>query len=148
MRPPIARLLAAAAQLAVSELNTRLADHGHPGMRPTFGYALLAIDEDGTTTSQLGTRLAMTKQGAAKVVDQLVTRGYARRRPHPSDRRAQVVVRTRRGDDLLSAAEAIQRELEREWATMVGAKDVAALRRALEHLLDAGEAGTPLRPLA
>src|SRR5689334_24600680 len=94
---PLARLLSAAAQLAITELNERLAADGHPGMRPVFGYALLAIEDGGTTTSQLGARLGMTKQGAAKVVEQLLRRGYVRRRAHPSDRRAQIVVRTAKG---------------------------------------------------
>jgi DNA-binding MarR family transcriptional regulator len=147
MHPPIARLLSAAAQLAITELNERLAARGHPDMRPAFGYALLAIDGHGTTTSQLGARLAMTKQGAAKVADQLIGRGYVRRRAHPTDRRAQILVRTPKGDDVLRLAEDIQRDLEREWADRARARDLVAMRRALEQVL-AVDAPATLRPLA
>ncbi|CAM5506550.1 hypothetical protein SHIRM173S_11637 [Streptomyces hirsutus] len=39
----------------------------------------------------------MTKQAASQLVDELVRKGYAERRPHPADARARLVVLTGSG---------------------------------------------------
>lgn len=142
---PLARLLAAATQIAVQRLNATLAERGYQDLRPADGYALLALGEDGATTSELGVRLGVTKQAAAKIAVRLERAGYAARTAHPHDGRAQLLQRTRRGEALLRDAARVQREIEREWARAAGASEVAALRATLEAVLR--EAGDE-RPLA
>lgn len=133
---PLARLLSAATQIAVARLNEELAGRGYPDLRPAYGYALLALGADGATTSQLGARVGVTKQAAAKIVSHLEESGYVDRDEHPSDGRAQLLRRTARGEALLLAAAEIQEEIEREWAAAAGAAKVRALRSALEAVLE------------
>lgn len=143
---PLARLLSAAAQHAITQLNERLAAEGHPDARPAFGYALLAVGADGATASELAGHLGITKQAVAKLAARLEALGYLERRAHDRDARAQLLLRTPRADDLLARAERIQRELEQEWAERAGPRRMATARAALEAATSDSERRT-LRPL-
>jgi DNA-binding MarR family transcriptional regulator len=146
---PIARLLAAATRMTIESLHGELAGLGHGDLRPAHGYALNAVGEQGTTTARLAADLGMTKQGAAKLVATLVRDGYLARSEHAGDARARLLTLTPRGRELLASAERIQRELEARWAHAAGPEDVAALRRALEVVVDErfGAGPPPLRPI-
>lgn len=144
---PLARLLSATTRLIIELLHAELAEAGHPGMRPAYGYALVAIGRDGTTTSRLATELGMTKQGASKLVAALHDLGYVERRAHTRDRRAQLLTLTARGADLLRRSEDIQARLEGEWAELIGERNMRTLRRGLERVTEEAGAGTHLRPI-
>ena len=143
---PIARLLSAATQLTIELLHAELADAGHPGMRPAYGYALVAVGRAGMTTSRLAAELGMTKQGAAKLVASLEGLGYLERRAHGKDRRAQLLEITPRGADLLRRSEEIQARLEGEWAELIGERNMRTLRRGLERVTEDAGPGA-LRPI-
>lgn len=143
---PLARLLSAATRALVEELHERLAAEGHSDMRPAYGYALVAIAGEAATTARLGELLGMTKQGAGKLVSALEERGYVQREAHPADARAQLVVPTARGRDLLERSARIQAELEAEWEERLGQRTARALRRGLEQAVGAPEA-LDLRPI-
>lgn len=137
---PIARLLSVATRAVIDDMHAELARRGHDDLRPVFGFALNALGDGdaGLTTAALAGRLGMTKQGAAKLVAQLEAAGYAERRPDPDDARAQRVVVTTRGHDLLTQAAAVQDAMER-------ALGAPGLREGLERLVAGRE--VPLRPL-
>ena len=59
-------LLAGAFRDGVDALHVELAEQGHPEARPLHGFALQAIGPDGCTINELGQRLGVTKQAAAK----------------------------------------------------------------------------------
>ncbi len=144
---PLARLLSATTQMAVHRLNEELAAQGYPNLRPAHGYAVLAVGPDGATTSQLGAQLGITKQAAAKLASQLERDGYLRRVDHPSDGRAQLLLRTERGEELLQAAVKAQDQIERDWAREIGEEKIHAMRSALESVLGQAPPGAPLRRL-
>ena len=50
----------------VDEVVAELERRGHPGVRPGHGFALRAIDGGADTAAELGRRLSVTKQAAAK----------------------------------------------------------------------------------
>ena len=79
-----------------------LARRGRPDARPLHGFALQAVGPGGTTTSELGRRLGVSKQAAAKTVAGLERLGYVARGADVRDSRAQRVVRTPRGEELLA----------------------------------------------
>lgn len=143
---PLARLLSAATRALVDDLHERLAGEGHPRMRPAYGYALVALDQEPATTAALASTLRMTKQGAAKLVASLEELGYVTREAHPQDARAQLVAVTARGRDLLTRSERIQRELEDELEQRVGPRSARTMRRALERAT-AGRDPRDLRPI-
>jgi DNA-binding MarR family transcriptional regulator len=144
---PLARLLSAATRAVIERLHEELAEAGHPGMRPAYGYALVAIGDDGSTASRLAVELGMTKQGAAKLVAALRELGYVERGGHAADRRARPLALTPRGVDLLRRSEEIQARIEREWAALVGERDMLALRRGLEAATGDADAPSQLRPI-
>jgi DNA-binding MarR family transcriptional regulator len=132
-------LLAGAFRALVDELHRELAGRGHPRLRPVHGFALQAVGRDGATTAELGRRLGVSKQAAAKTVAGLAALGYVRREAEPHDRRARRVVLTPHGVDCLEASAEIFGRLRDRWAGALGAARVAALEDDLEAM--AGGAG-------
>jgi DNA-binding MarR family transcriptional regulator len=59
------------------------------------------IMEEPAGPTDLAHRLGLTSAAASAIVDRLVARGHAERRPHPSDRRRTVVVPTESGREEL-----------------------------------------------
>ena len=143
MSEPLARLLATVFREAVDQMNEELRRRGHEELRPVHGF-ILNLVADGTTTSELASQLGITKQGAAKLVTNLVSTGYLDRQPHPSDRRATLITLTPRGRDALAAAAAAQNSIEARWATMLGNNQMKTMRTVLEQLAEQSQA--TLRP--
>jgi DNA-binding MarR family transcriptional regulator len=67
---------------------------------------------------------------ATVVVDDLESQGLARRRPHPTDRRAKVVEVTRKGENMAKRADALL-STPPPALSALGADDLEALRRIL-----------------
>lgn len=72
----------------------------------------------------------MTKQAASQLVDELVRKGFAERRPHPADARARLVVLTEAGWACTRAAEEAAAEAVRVWSEALGESEVRALGRS------------------
>ena len=85
--------------------------------------------------------MGMTKQAASKLLDAMEGLGYIRRLSHEGDARAKVIGLTPRGMQLLETVEEIYRELEAEWAAILGAPQLEALRRDLTAVLKATNGG-------
>jgi DNA-binding MarR family transcriptional regulator len=143
MSEPLARLLATVFREAVDQMHEELRRSGHEELRPVHGF-ILNLVADGTTTSELASQLGVTKQGAAKLVTNLVSTGYLDRQPHPSDGRATLITLTPRGRDALAAAAAAQNAIEARWAEMLGTTRMKTMRSVLEQLAEQGHAS--LRP--
>jgi DNA-binding MarR family transcriptional regulator len=56
-------------QLLIDGLHERLRGHGYHDVKPSFGFVLLAIRDQPTTTTELATRLAISKQAVSKLLD-------------------------------------------------------------------------------
>lgn len=140
MRPSfeLPLLLLAAFRTVIDELHDELAAAGHPDARPAHGFALQAIGVDGASASELGRRLGVSKQAAAKTAAALVDLGYAVREPDPADARATRIRRTPRGEDLLARSEASFVRQHQELAAQLGARRLAQLEDDLEQI--AGDA--------
>ena len=101
-----------------------------------------------TTSSELAALMGTTKQAASKLVDSMESAGYVRRSAGDDDARQRPVHLTAKGARLLETVERIYRELEAEWADVIGAAGVEALRRDLVEVLTDAETGVlpPVRP--
>jgi DNA-binding MarR family transcriptional regulator len=132
-----------AGQAAIEELHRRLAERGHPDVRPAHGYAFQAIGAEGATAPDLGERLGVTKQAAGQMVDELTRLGYVTREPDPSDGRRRVVKLTPRGVDCLRMSAEAFEEIVAEWRAR--GDDVDAAVAALSGLADLS--GGRLRPI-
>jgi DNA-binding MarR family transcriptional regulator len=127
-------LLAGAFRAIVDELHEQLADAGHPGARPIHGFALQAVGPDGATVSELGRRLGVTKQAAAKTVASLEALGYVHRGAHPEDQRAALVKRAALGDEMLGLSAQIFGRIHAEIATRLGRAELEELEAALNAI--------------
>lgn len=145
---PLARLFAMAFRYLIDELHARLVDKGWPGMRPPYGFVLVAARERPLTSGAIAELMGMTKQAASKLVDAMEGEGYVSRRVDGGDARAKRVELTPLGRKLLAAVEEIYADLEAEWAEVVGRPRVEAVRADLLAVLRATHDGAlpPVRP--
>src|ERR1700748_3653763 len=89
------------------ELFAKLAEQGHPDMRPRHGAVMAFLDREGTRATDLARLSGRHKQVITTLVDELTDLGYVERRPDPDDRRAKLVVPTARGLDEIKRADTI-----------------------------------------
>jgi DNA-binding MarR family transcriptional regulator len=139
---PLARLFAMAYRLLVDELHERLADRGWTGVRPAFGFVLLALRDAPASLRDLPDVLGTTKQAVSKLVDAMVAAGFVQRVADPGDARAKRVQLSARGRALLSDVEAIWADLEAGWAQALGHGRLDDLRADLETVLRAAHGGS------
>ena len=128
-------LLFAGFRSLIDETHRRLADQGHPDLRPAHGFAMQAVGLGGVSASELGRRLGVSKQATSKLLDAMEDGGYVRRRPDEHDGRVKVVGIEPRGRELLDAVEAVYVELEEGWAEVIGVTGLEQTRRRLERVL-------------
>jgi DNA-binding MarR family transcriptional regulator len=134
-RRPLPALLTEVKEAAISELHRRLADEGHPDIRPGHGCVFRFVDDAGTRLTDLAERAGLTKQAVGEVVYDLEAMDYVERVPDPADGRAKIIRLTEKGRDGQRTAQGIFADIERRWGAEVGEELVAALRRALEEII-------------
>jgi DNA-binding MarR family transcriptional regulator len=135
-----AALLAAAGDLT-KRINDGVVARGFEA-RPAFGFAFTRLAPDGATATDLAAHLGVTKQAASQLVDELVRKGYAERRPHPVDARARLVVLTELGWACTRAAEGAALEAVQPWVELLGEDEVRVLCDRLRRIAPYG----PIRP--
>jgi DNA-binding MarR family transcriptional regulator len=128
-------LLAAAFRALIDELHGELEREGHRHARPVHGFALQAIGRDGTTVTELGRRLGISKQAAAKTAAGLEQLGYVVRVPDSRDGRAVRLHRTPHGEHMLATSAAILERVRRRWSQVIGADRLAGLEDTLTELV-------------
>lgn len=92
------------------------------------------IGSDGSRLVDLAAATSLTKQSVGFLVDQLEAAGYVTRDADPRDARARLVTLTERGRKLVEESAGVVAEVEREWTDLLGAGELAHLRRALARL--------------
>lgn len=90
---------------------------------------------EGVTTSDLARYLMVTKQSASEIVSVLEGEGVILRAPHPTDRRARVLLLTDVGRARLEDGRERWHAIEREWAALVGRERLDVVRDVLETYL-------------
>lgn len=121
-------------RLLIDELHAELSRQGHPDMRPMYGFVFQVIGRSGTTAAELGRRLGISKQAAAKHIDALERLGYVERRPDPDDARSKMVLLTERGTDALARSARIFDELRARWAMVLGPERLRAMEDDLRRI--------------
>jgi DNA-binding MarR family transcriptional regulator len=138
----LSALVLAAANVLVDGIQAGVVARGFTDLRPAHGFAFARLAPAGATVSELAVHLGMTRQAAAQLVDELVTKRYVERVPHPDDGRAQLVVLTERGWACTRAAEAAAKETVGAWGAIVGEERLSAIRDDLAEIAPGGR----LRP--
>jgi DNA-binding MarR family transcriptional regulator len=132
-------LLLGAFKSVIDQLHQALADSGHGEARPVHGFALQAIGPGGTTISELGRQLAVSKQAAAKTASALERAGYVRRERDRADGRAVRLKRTARGEQMLALSAAYFEAYHDRLAAALGAVRLAELEDGLQQMAGSNE---------
>jgi DNA-binding MarR family transcriptional regulator len=144
-------LLGLAYQSFTDQLRAALAHKGFDDLGGAYGYVFRALAADELSQRELATRLQITDQGMAKILGEMVERGYVERRPDASDARVKRLRLARRGREALAAARRIHAGLEQRLVREVGADGIKALRRVLGQVARLGNdddvAHARLRPM-
>src|ERR1041384_4254300 len=122
-------LLGLAYQGFTDALRAALAEKGYDDLGGAYGFRGRAEDEP--SQRELARRLGITDQGMAKIISEMVERGYVQRHPDPEDSRVNRLRLGQRGRAALAAARQFHAAFERRLQKEVGADAV----RKLRHLL-------------
>jgi len=112
-----------------------LSARGYEDFRPAHDFAMRAISAGADSASELGRRMSVTKQAAAKTIEALLGRGYVVREADPSDARRKPLRVTSLGREVLTQGEAIFDDLRRAWGAEVGAAELENLEEVLSRLV-------------
>lgn len=105
------------------------------GLSVTRTHLLWVLFHGGPATQvQLAEALAVTPRNVTTLVDALETTGFARREPHPTDRRAVLVHLTERGLSIMDAMNQEHTELGAALIEGLDADTVRVAQRALDHV--------------
>jgi DNA-binding MarR family transcriptional regulator len=133
----LALLLLGGFRCLADAAHAELAGRGHPDVRPVHDFAIRAIAAGADNASELGRRMAVSKQAAAKTIAVLQERGYVARDVDPADARRKRLEVTPRGFELLREAETIFDDLRDRWARRIGAARLTELEAQLAELVGA-----------
>ena len=116
----------------VPELEAR----GHAGVTPVHEFALRAIDGGADTASELGRRLSVSKQAAAKTITALEQLGYVAREADATDARRKRIAVTPHGHALMEIGGALFDDVRARWAARIGEAELQRLEAHLGQLVE------------
>lgn len=132
----------------IDDLHERLRARGWRDVRMNYGFVLLESRGRALGVTDIARLMGVTKQAASKLVSSMVKAGYLQE-VEADDARARQVTLSPRGQRLLGAVEEIYRELEGDWAKVIGGDRVEALREDMVAVLIARHGALPsVRPPA
>ncbi|MEV4083281.1 MarR family transcriptional regulator [Nonomuraea fuscirosea] len=131
----LALLLLGGFRTLVDVATAELARRGHEDVRPVHDFAMRAIAAGADSASELGRRLSISKQSAARTIAVLQERGYVARDTDPNDARRKRLQVTPLGFEVLRQGEAIFDELRDQWVRQLGTADFEAFEAHLTTLV-------------
>jgi DNA-binding MarR family transcriptional regulator len=138
MTKSIGVLLRNGASAVDAEVKEAQAAQGFDEIQPGHHTVLRHLGEDGARPSELAAKAGITRQAVTKTLDELERLGLVEREPDPADGRGVIVRYTPRGLAALQVARTRMNELERRYASDIGADRWRTVRDVLEALFDAG----------
>jgi DNA-binding MarR family transcriptional regulator len=142
----IGRLLQNAARSVSVQATERLRARGHQGLTLAHTTLLAYLDLDGTRITVLAERAGITKQSMGQLVMELEQRGYVARQVDPTDRRATLVTFTEAGWQFLVDAGTVKRDIEAEYADLLGEEQLETLRATLSRVITQAETAASETP--
>ncbi|MFZ6743312.1 MarR family winged helix-turn-helix transcriptional regulator [Undibacterium sp. JH2W] len=133
------------------QLHQHLAQQGYADIGSSFGYVFRLLKNNPQNLKQVADSLAMTPQGALKIINDMVLKAYVQREDDAHDARVRLLHLTPRALALMDVAHAFHQEFESRLSELLGAGKVKAMRALLEQIVADGDKaadGLPkLRPL-
>jgi DNA-binding MarR family transcriptional regulator len=110
-----------------------------------FGVLNVLGAREGAIQQEIGSAMGIDPSTMVSLIDQLETAGLARRRPHPTDRRAREVSITAKGRRLLEQGRQMSADVEDEVLRGLGAAERRQLMTLLRRALDSSPPQSPWR---
>lgn len=126
----VGRLLLMARRDFVARLNERLRRSGEPVFRAMQIASYL--DSSGTRSVEIARRMGVSKQAVGAMVRELEVAGLVKQTPDPGDGRATLVSFTDEGLRYMRRMHRQVRQIERDYARIVGEAHFRAIREGLE----------------
>jgi DNA-binding MarR family transcriptional regulator len=134
--PDFAILITAANRCVADRLVEAVAAAGGERMRPSFGFVLRAVAAEKPTVSRLAELLGVTKQGASRLADGMVSLGLLERSEDDEDRRTKRLRLSDTGERVRARALAESRSMEDELRERYGDVHVDHLRTLLVDFIE------------
>lgn len=131
----LAQLLLGGFRILADQATAELSARGYEEIRPAQEFAMQAILSGADNASDLGRRMSVTKQAAAKTIAVLEERNYVGREPDPEDKRRMRLYVTDHGLTMLREGEEIFDQLREKWEEQVGAGLLAQVESTLRQLV-------------
>jgi DNA-binding MarR family transcriptional regulator len=109
---------------------------GFEWMKSQYGFVLRALGDEGLRLTELAERLAVTKQAALQIVDEMEDHGLIAREASPEDRRAKLIRLTKRGQKVRSTALSASRSMEARLRRELGDSAVDSCRAVLTEFVE------------
>ena len=106
--------------------------------KPSHSAVFSQIRPEGSRLSVLARGANMTAQAMGELVDELEAMQYLVRRPDPTDRRAKLIMLTRKGRACIAAGIVTIEGIEAQINQTLGASGHRQLQDLLQQLIDAG----------
>jgi DNA-binding MarR family transcriptional regulator len=110
-----------------------------------FGVLNVLGAREGAIQQEIGSAMGIDPSTMVSLIDQLETAGLARRRPHPTDRRAREVSITAKGRRRLEQGRQMSADVEDEVLRGLGAAERRQLMTLLRRALDSSPPQSPWR---
>ena len=134
-RRSLLRLMVEGSRALEELLHEGLREAGYGDVRPAHYAVFRYLGPEGSRVTELAEAAGMTKQSMGELVDYLEQRSYVQRRADPRDRRAKMVVPTKKGRRGIEAAAELIAEIEAELAGRVGNERLEELAGSLAELV-------------
>jgi DNA-binding MarR family transcriptional regulator len=131
----LALLLLGSYRRLVDAVIHELAARGYDDVRPSHDFAMRAIESGADNASELGRRLAVSKQAAARTIATLLERDYIAREVDPADARRKRIQVTPLGAEMMRQGEAIFDDLRHQWEQRLGKDELALLEEQLATIV-------------
>jgi DNA-binding MarR family transcriptional regulator len=131
----LAQLLLGGFRILADQATAELTARGYEEIRPAQEFALQAILSGADNASDLGRRMSVTKQAAAKTIAALEELNYVAREPDPADKRRMRLYVTAHGLAMLREGEEIFDKLREQWEKQVGPGALSQVETTLRTLV-------------
>jgi DNA-binding MarR family transcriptional regulator len=126
------------------ELHAEMERAGFSDLGSSFGYVFRLLEDGPRNLSQIAAALRITPQGALKIVNAMLEKGYLERSGDAEDARVKWLALTERAREAMALAAAFHRRSEHRLVRKLGAERVAAAREVLAAV---AVAAGPARPV-
>lgn len=135
LQQPLGRFLITLFRQFEDELVEELRKRGYRSVIASDFNVLRFVDPQGISAVEIARLAGITKQAVSKQIAKLERAGFLKRKAHPTDQRARIVVFTKKGEKLLTNAIVIIQAIEDRYISLIGAREVNRLKKKLGQLL-------------